>query len=168
MENIMAKGILSFADFLGGPDSLFIEQIFPTTQRTLEYNFGQNITGWTFSADYQTLIVDKIAFDRNGDPNFSTSTVIGFFAKADITATNISVVGTSTGRVNVVVPANMYTGPIYADARKNVPITVVGVTWTDSASPANINTHRWGFIQCYEPGVSPTDPTTATGYVSIT
>jgi len=163
-------GVLSFSDYIGGPDNIICEQIFPSTQRTLQYNFSKNITGWTFHADYQTLVVDTVAFDRNtGAPNFSNSTIIGYFDTAVITtSSNITVVNASSGTVNITVPKNMYTGPIFADARKNVPITVVGVTWTDAGTPLPaVNTHRWAFIQCYEPGVAPTDPTLAAGYTAV-
>ena len=160
--------VLSFSEYLGGPDQIAIEQIFPSTQRTLYYNFATNITGWNFHVDHQTLIVDSMAFDRTGEPNFANSQIIGFFASVVVsTATNISVVSTSSGTVNITIPGNLYTGPIFADARKNVPITIVGVTWTDAGTPAQVNSHRWAFIQSYEPGVTPTDPTQDAGYTAV-
>ena len=68
----MAAGVLNFSQYLGGADNIQIEQIFPSTQRTLQYNFSQNITGWTFSLDHQTIVVDTMSFDRNtGEPNFA-------------------------------------------------------------------------------------------------
>ena len=107
-------GVLSFSDYIGGPDDVICEQIFPSTQRTLQYNFGRNITGWTFMVDHQTIVVDTVAFDRNtGEPNFNNSTVIGYFAKSTIsTATYITVANTASGLVNITIPTNMYTGPI--------------------------------------------------------
>ena len=62
----------------------------------------------------------------------------------------------------------MYAGPIIPDARQNVPITVVAVTWTDNQTPANINTHRWALIQSWEPDVAVGDPTLAVGYTALT
>ena len=65
-------GVLNFQQYIGGPDQIKIEQIFPSNQKTFLYNFDQDITGWTFAVDYQTLVVDSIAFNRNtGQPNFS-------------------------------------------------------------------------------------------------
>jgi hypothetical protein len=160
-------GVLTFSQYLGGPDNINIEQIFPSTQRTLQYNFGRTISGWTFSADYQTIVVDTMTFDRAGEPNFSGSTVIGFFPKANISAGNLVIVNAGDGRMNLTIPANMYSGPIYADARKNVPITIVGVSWTDAGTPPQVNTHRWAFIQCYEPGVVPTNPVNDPDYTAI-
>lgn len=156
----MAAGVLNFAQYLGGADNIQIEQIFPSTQRTLQYNYSQNITGWTFSLDHQTIVVDTMSFDRNtGEPNFANSNVIGYFPSGVIsTATYVSVTNTVAGTVNVTIPGNLYTGPILPDARANVPITIVGVTWADNSSPVNRNTHRWAFIQCWEPGVTPGDP----------
>jgi hypothetical protein len=163
-------GILNFQQYIGGPDAIQVEQVFPSTQKTLVYNFGQDITGWTFSADQQTIVVDTVAFNRNtGQPNFSTSHVVGSFTKANITGASApTVISASAGTVKVVLPANMYTGPVIPDARQNVPITVVGITWSDASTPAQINTHRWALIQCWEPGVTVGDPILATGYTAIT
>lgn len=154
---------------IGGPDQIKVEQIFPSTQKTYSYNFNTNVTGWSFLVDYQTLVLDTITFDRSGTPTFDTSQVIGYFAKANVSgAYSPSVTNSATGAVSVYVPANMYTGPIIPDARQNVPVTVVGVTWTDANTPAQVNTHRWVFIQNWEPGVTVGDPTLATGYTALT
>jgi hypothetical protein len=162
-------GVLTFSQYLGGPDNINIEQIFPSTQRTLNYNYGQSISGWVFNVDHQTIVVDTVTFDRNtGQPNFANSTVIGYFPVAvHSTATYVAVTNTGTGLVNITLPTNMYSGAVLPDARKNVPITIVGVTWTDTSSPPQINTHRWAFIMSYEPGVTPGDPTLSAGFISI-
>lgn len=163
-------GVLNFQQYLGGPDQIQIEQIFPSNQKTLLYNFDRDVTGWTFAADYQTIVVDSITFNRTtGQPNFSESTVIGSFPKQEISgATAPSVVSASVGTVKVHIPANMYSGNIIPDARQNVPITVVGVTWTDDSTPAQVNTHRWAFIQCWEPDVGIGDPTQEATYTALT
>jgi len=162
-------GVLSFSQYLGGPDNINIEQIFPSTQRTLQYNFAQSISGWTFQIEQQTIVVDTISFDRNtGAPNFANSTVIGYFPSAAISSGSyVSVTNAGAGLVNITIPTNMYSGPILPDARKNVPITIVSVTWTNTATPPQINTHRWAFIQCYEPGVSPGDPALNVDFTAI-
>jgi hypothetical protein len=160
----MASGVLNFAQYLGGADNIQIEQIFPSTQRTLNYNYSRNISGWTFHVDQQTIVVDTVTFDRNtGQPNFANSNVIGYFTATVIsTSSFVSVTNTTTGLVNITIPTNLYAGPILPDARANVPITIVGVTWRDSSTPVQINTHRWAFIQCWEPQVTPGDPTLST------
>ena len=163
-------GVLNFANYIGGADNVQIEQIFPSTQRTMTYNFGQDVTGWAFNLDAQTIVVDTMSFDRNtGEPNFANSTVIGVFTATQIsTATNVNVISASSGTVAITFPGNLYTGPVLPDARKNVPITVVGVTWSTGALLPQVNTHRWAFIQSWEPGVNAGDPTLAPGYFSIT
>jgi hypothetical protein len=162
-------GVLDFQQYIGGADQIKIEQIFPSNQRTLIYNFGTNVTGWTFSADYQTIVVDQVQFNRNtGQPNFSNSTVTGTFAKVDIEGANEpAVIDAAAGTVKVFLPANMYTGPIIPDARQNVPITIFALTWADAQTPAQINTHRWALIQCWEPDVVAGDPTLAAGYTTL-
>lgn len=163
-------GILNFDQYIGGPDQIKVEQVFPSNQRTLVYNFNQDITGWTFVADHQTLVVDSVQFNRNtGQPNFSNSNVIGSFAKVDLTGDVApSIVDAAIGTVKVVLPAGMYAGPILPDARQNVPITVFSLTWSDDSTPAQINSHRWALIQCYEPDVTIGDPVLAVGYTPIT
>jgi hypothetical protein len=152
-------GILNFDQYIGGADQIKVEQVFPKNQRTLIYDFNQDVSGWSWELDQQTLVVDAVSFNRNtGQPNFSNSTVIGYFPKAEI-ANSVVVSDFVNGLVNVTFPANMYTGPIIPDARKNVPITIVALTWTDDQTPAQINTHRWALVQCWEPDVTPGDPT---------
>lgn len=166
----MSSGILSFQDYIGGPDQVQVEQIFPSTQKTYLWDFGRDITGWTITADYQTIVVDQISFNRyTGQPNFTNSKVIGSFAKAEITGgTAPAVTDAATGKVKVMAPAAMYSGPIVPDARQNVPITVVSITWTDNQTPANINSQRWAYVQCWEPDVTIGDPTQAVGYTALT
>jgi hypothetical protein len=163
-------GVLNFSNYIGGADNVQIEQIFPSTQRTMIYNYGQNITGWSFNLDAQTIVVDTVTFDRNtGEPNFAASTVIGCFPKQQIsTSTNVNVTNASSGTVAITFPGGLYDGPVLPDARKNVPITVVGVTWQTGELVAQVNTHRWAFIQSWEPGVTAGNPTTMTNYLSIT
>lgn len=162
-------GILDFQQYIGGADQIKIEQAFPSDQKLLTYNFGVNITGWTFAADYQTIVVDTVGFNRyTGQPNFSNSRVLGTFAKQELIDDDApAVVLASAGTVNLKIPAGMYAGPIIPDARQNVPIVVVAFTWTNAEAYPQTNTHRWAFIQCWEPDVTAGDPTLAVGYTAI-
>lgn len=163
------SGVLSFSDYLGGPDNIQVEQIFPSTKRTYAYNFNQNITGWSWAIDYQTLVVNPVTYDRNGVPNFSSSLVIGYFPKQEVTVDSsvLNVVNATAGTVNITIPGGMYTGPIIPDARKNVPITIVGITWTTADTPTQTNSHRWAFIQCYEPDVTIGNPILDNAYTAL-
>lgn len=164
------SGVLDFNQYIGGPDQIKVEQIFPSNQKTLLYDFNQDISGWTFSTDYQTLVVDTVQFNRRtGEPNFSNSKVIGSFAKVDLTGDDApDVVSASNGTVKVYVPAGMYTGPIVPDARKNVPVTVFSLTWSDDSTPAQINSHRFCFVNAWEPDVAVGDPVNDAGYTALT
>lgn len=163
-------GILNFQQYIGGPDLVKVEQVFPSTQRTLLYTFDQDITDWEFEVDYQTIVVDTVQFNRTtGQPNFSNSQVIGYFDAAEITGDFApEVVSASAGTVKVHFPAGLYTGPIIPDARQNVPITVVAVTWKNADTPQQVNTHRWALIQCWEPDVVVGDPTLDADYTALT
>ena len=162
-------GVLSFSDYIGGPDQVVAAQSFPSDSKVYLYNFGVNISGWTFSADYQTLVVDTITFNRyTGEPNFANSSVIGSFAKQELTGANApEVVSAAAGTVNLLIPSNMYTGPMIPDARLNVPIVIVAFTWTNDDSFPITQTHRWAFVQAWEPDVTIGDPTAAGGYTPL-
>lgn len=162
-------GVLDFAEYIGGADNILIEQIFPSTQRTYVYNFGEDITGWTFELDHQTLVVDPLTFNRTtGEPNFATSNVIGYFPKVEIDPEVYVVVGNAaTGIVNITIPGGLYDGPVLPDARARVPVTIVGITWKTNSTPQQINTHRIALIQCWEPDVTTGDPTSDINYQVI-
>lgn len=163
-------GLLTFNQYVGGADNMQIEQVFPSTQRTKVYNFGVDITDWTFTLDHQTVIADTITFDRNtGSPNFSSSSIIGYYPSGTIDETvNVTVLDAAAGTVAITIPGDLYTGPIIPDARSRTPITIVGITWTDDSTPAVIETHRWALIQSWEPGVPPGDPTLDEDYTAVT
>jgi hypothetical protein len=163
-------GVLDFQQYIGGPDQIQVEQIFPSNQKILIYTFPVDISDYTFSADYQTLVIDEIAFNRNtGKPNFSNSRVIGSFPRVDITGSaEPDVIDAALGTVRIYIPADMYTGPIIPDARKNVPITVFALTWSDGQPVPQINTHRWALVQCWEPDVAVGDPITDPDYIALT
>jgi len=167
-------GVLTLGQWLGGPDNVKVESTFPSSQKTYAYNFGQSIAGWSFSADYQTVVVDTIAYTRDGEPNFSDSRVIGFFPSGNIAGANIVVTNTAQGLVQVTHPANLYPNAngILPDSRVNVPLLVVSLQWTVpgvNGSPSSINIHRIAKILAWEPGVDPNDPTlnTTTNYTSL-
>lgn len=162
-------GVLNFQQYIGGPDQVKVEQIFPSNQRTLRYNFGGNVTGWTFTADYQTIVVDTVQFNRNtGQPNFTNSKVIGSFPKVELTGANAPLtVDPLLGTVDLKQPAGMYAGPIIPDARQNVPITVMAFTWTTNDTFPTTYTHRWALIQCWEPDVTVGDPTLDLAFIPL-
>ena len=162
--------LLDFSQYIGGQDNIQTEVTFPSSQRTVVYDFQQDITGWNFSMEHQTVVVDAIAYDRNtGAPNFATSAIIGTFEGGTInTSTYVSVLNASSGTVAITLPANLYTGPIIPDARSHTPITIVSITWTSASTPPQVDTHRWALLQTYEPGVTPGDPILDAGYTAIT
>ena len=161
---------LDFAQYIGGADQVQVEITFPSSQKTIVYNFGQDITDWSFAMDHQTVIADTIAYDRNtGAPNFSSTKLIGTFPAGEIDeSTYIQVLDASAGTVAVTLPAGLYTGPIIPDARSHTPITIIGFTWTTNSTPPQIQTHRWALLQSWESGVEPGDPILDADYTAIT
>lgn len=164
------SSVLTFAQFVGGADQLILKQDFPSSQTSVVYNFAQDISGWSFEADYQVVVVNSLAFDRyTGEPNFANSTVIGSFPKTEITGDAApGVIDAGTGTVRLTLPAGMYSGAMIPDARKNVPIAIVGFTWTTDDTPIQKSTHRWAVVMNYEPDVALGDPINEVDYTALT
>lgn len=150
-------------------DNVIVEEMVPSKQKTYRYNFGANISQYNFELSAQTIVVDTLAYDRlTGQPNFTTSTVLGSFANVDFGAGNVNVVDAGAGTVDITIPSQRYTGNIIPDARTNVPITVVSVKWTDtSTSPTQTDSHRWAILERYEPDVTIGNPTLDAGFTAI-
>ena len=165
----MAGRLLSFKDYVGGADNVQVIEMTPSTQRTFRYDYGANVSSYTFEADMQTIVVDTLAYDTaTGNPNFTTSTVTGSFANSEIGAANIVTTQAASGLIDFTIPANRYTGNIIPDARTNVPITVVSFRWTDtSVTPNTTEGHRWAILERFEPDVVIGDPTLDSGYTPI-
>lgn len=161
--------LLDFSQYIGGQDNIQTEVTFPSSQKTVVYDFQQNISGWTFKLEYQTVVVDTISYDRNtGAPNFASSSIIGTFPGGVVsTSTYINVLNESSGTVAVTLPGDLYNGPIIPDARNHTPITIFGFTWSNGGTPPQIDTHRWAMLLSYEPGVEPGDPILDPNYTPI-
>jgi hypothetical protein len=157
----MSGRLLSFSQYLGGSNNSIISEVFPSTQKTFQYDYPSNIAQYAFSMSSQTIVVDTLSYDLNtGNPNFTNSNVVGVFANTTITTSgNVVPVSNADGTVNITIPANLYAGPIEPDARANVPINVVEIKWQDNGStPATVESHRHAQIQRYEPGVTVGNP----------
>jgi len=165
----MSGRLLSFSNYVGGADNVQVIELFPSTQQTFTYDFNTSISGYTFAADYQTIIVDTMTYNTtDGQPNFTTSAVLGSYANAEVDAANINVLDASLGTVNLTIPAQRYTGNIIPDARTNVPITVLSFKWTNTTpTPNTTESHRWAIIERYEPDVVIGDPTLGAGFTAI-
>ena len=48
--------LLDFSQYLGGPDDVEVIEMFPRQQKKFQYNFGSNVSTYTFSADKQTIV----------------------------------------------------------------------------------------------------------------
>jgi hypothetical protein len=165
----MSGRLLSFKNYVGGADNVQVIELFPSDQKNYTYNFNTNITGYTFAADYQTIIIDSMTYNvSDGQPNFTTSVVTGSYANAEVGGGNINVVDASAGTVTLTIPSQRYTGNIIPDARTNVPITVLSFRWTDTnVTPNTTESHRWAILERYEPDVVIGDPTLGAGYTVI-
>lgn len=165
----MAGRLLSFANYIGGANNVIVAENFPSTQKTYNYDFPANIAQYTFSVESQTIVVDSLSYNAaDGQPNFTTSNVVGTFANVTVGAGNVNPVSNADGTVNITIPADLYAGPIEPDARANVPINVISVNWSDaSVSPPIKDSHRYALIQRYEPGVTVGNPRLSNVFLPI-
>lgn len=164
----MSGRVLSFKSYIGGADNVQMLEMFPSSQSQFTYDYGFDVSSYTFDADYQTIVVDTLTYDRvSGDPNFTESNVVGSFgSNTTIGSGFIDTTTAASGTVKFTIPSQRYTGNIIPDARANVPITVVSFKWTDPA--ANTTTsHRWAVIERYEPDVTIGNPQLSTGFTPI-
>lgn len=165
----MSGRLLSFKNYVGGSDNVQVIELFPSSQQTFTYNYNTNISSYTFTADFQTIVIDTMTYNASdGQPNFTTSAVLGSYANAEIGNANIVVTNATSGLVNFTIPKNRYTGNIVPDARTNVPITVVSFKWTDGGvTPNTTDSHRWAVIERFEPDVTIGNPTLGAGFTAI-
>ena len=164
----MSGRLLTVSQYLSGADQVKCIEMFPSTQKEFTYDFQGNVADYTFEADYQTLVVDSMTYDRNtGEPNFTESTVVGYFANAEIDANAfIDTSANTTGIIKLTIPKQRYTGNLIPDARTNVALTIAAFKWTNTT--ANVTeSHRWAIIERYEPDVTPGNPRDEVGFIAL-
>ena len=169
----MSGRLLSFSQYLGGGDNVKIEERFPNDQKTFTYNYANtDVSGYTFTADFQNILISSITYDRTtGNPNFTDSTVTGYFgAAANISGSNINTTNAHTGIIKFTIPSDLYTGNVIPDARSNVVATVVSFQWQTNDTPPQKDRHRWVLLNRYDPmiGKVPKDPANESNFVKIT
>lgn len=150
--------LLDFNQYIGGKDAL-VTEMFPSTSKAFSYQFETDVSSYSFSADYRTILVDAVTYDRQtGDPNFADSQVLGYFGvtDTDIPGSNIDTSSATSGIVTLTIPADRYTGSILPDSRNRVPITVVTFRWSNSTGV--VDSHRYCILERWEPEVAPGDP----------
>jgi len=166
----MSSRLLDFSQYIGGSDNVQVINLFPRSQKTFTYDFGEDVSLWTFTADQQSLVIDNIAYDRaTGLPNFSESTITGYMNTVTSIdpATFISNTNAALGQIDFTIPDDRYTGQLLPNARKSPVMTVVSFEWQSDATPPVKDSHRWAIIETWEPGVTVGDPTVSANYVPI-
>lgn len=170
----MSGRLLTISQYLNGADNVKVEERFPDDQKTYTYNFANaDVSGYTFTADYQNILLDTVTYDRNtGQPNFTDTKVTGYFgATANITAgTYINTTSAASGIVKLTIPAGLYDGNVIPDSRANVVASVVSFEWETNDIPPQKDRHRWVLLNRYEPrtGKIPSDPANEPTFVAVT
>ena len=162
--------LLDFSQYIGGADNVKVLNLFPRSQKTFTYDFTSDVSGYTFTADMQSIVLDQISFDRaTGNVNFADSTVTGYMNTATSInpATFINNTAAASGTVVFTIPQNRYTGPLLPNARKNPVMTVVSFEWETDDTPPQYDSHRWAILESWEPGVTVGDPVISNAFVAI-
>ena len=167
----MSGRLLTFSQYLGGADNVKIIEMFPSTSKTFKYDFGTDVASWKWSSHYQSLLLDKVTYDRNtGEPNFTDTQILGYWPERtdlgggpDPDSPDVVVTDSDGGEVFFNIAPDRYTGQLFPNARENVVITVVSLTWQmgnpDFGVLGTTESHRWGIIERYLPGDhTPGDP----------
>jgi len=167
--------LLDWKSFIGGADNVIAMDMFPQEQQQFTYQFGAvDVSTYTWDIDYQTVVIDQVAFNRNtGEPNYTDSTVTGYFtAQQANVAAYVNTTDAANGNVTVTIPSQRYTGKILPNSRLKVPTTVFSVKWTDGNTPSATNLHRYIISERYTAEVPIGDPTTEAsaqgGFTAIT
>lgn len=169
----MSGRLLDFKSYVGGADNVVVEEQFPNESNQYVYNYGTDVSTYSFSANYQTIIVDAVTYSRtDGLPNFTDSKIIGFIGNGtptSIAGSNIDDSSAASGVINFSIPPDLYTGGIIPSSRVNVPLTIVTFTWSNpnGSLPAIVESHRWCLMQRWDSSVTPADPVLESTYTPI-
>jgi hypothetical protein len=172
----MSGRLLDFSQYLGGADNVKVIEMFPRDRKAFTYNFGTDVSTYTFTGDYQTLLLDSVTYDRiTGLPNLSDTNVIGYFTNtANVTVGtgnfDIDTTTAGTGFVKLTIPDNRYTGNVIPNARTLVPCTVLSFEWATSQTPPQKQRHRYAILERFDPqiGKVPGDPRNEANFVALT
>lgn len=158
----MTGEVLSAAQYLAGADNVYVLEAFARSQKRFSYNFGEDISGYTFTCDFQSILLDQVSYARTGtgEPDFENTNVIGYFNNYSTVTGAFFQYYPVDGLTWFTIPAYRYTGKLLPHAKNNVVATVVSVEWVtpDGDSEA----HRYVILERWEPGVEVGDPTTNT------
>ena len=167
----MSGRLLDFKEYIGSANNVQVIELFPRSQKSFTYNFGSDVSGYTFSADYQSILLNTVSYDRlTGDPNFADTTVSGYFTNtANVSPSMIDTSSAASGTVVLTIPKDRYTGNIFPSARANVVMTVLSFQWTTDDSPVQQDMHRWAIIERFDPQVGkvPGDPADEANFVEL-
>jgi hypothetical protein len=170
----MSGRLLDFSQYVGGADNVKVIEMFPKDQKSFRYNFGSNVSLYNFTADYQSILLDTVTYDRiSGLPNFTETSVLGYFTNtANVDAGNFNTASANTGLVVFTIPADRYTGNVVPNARENVVATVLSFQWeipAEGGTPLQRDRHRWCILERFDPTVGkvPADPALETNYVPL-
>jgi hypothetical protein len=172
----MSGRLLDFSQYLGGADNVKVIEMFPRDRKAFTYNFGTNVSTYTFTGDYQTLLLDSVTYDRvTGLPNLTDTTILGYFTNtANLTVGtgnfDIDTTTAGTGFVKLTIPENRYQGNVIPNARTLVPCTVLSFEWATSQTPPQKTRHRYAILERFDPQVGrvPGDPRDETNFVVLT
>lgn len=169
----MSGRFLDFKSYLGGANNVLFLEAFPRTQKTYAYDFGADVTGYTFTADYQSIVLNSVTYNNiTGEPNLTETTVSGYFTNtANVSPSLIDTSAAANGIVNFTIPENRYTGNLIPSTRTDVVCTIVTFQWDTDDSPVQKDAHRYCILERFDPEVGKvpiSNISAEPGFVSLT
>lgn len=151
----MSGRFLDFKSYLGGANNVLFLEAFPRTQKTYAYDYGSDVSGYTFTADYQSIVLNSVTYNNiTGDPNLTDTTVSGYFTNtANVSASLIDTSAAANGIINFTIPENRYTGNLIPSTRSNVVCTIVTFQWDTDDTPVQKDAHRYCILERFDPEV---------------
>ena len=127
--------------FVRSNDLPIVVELAVNESHLVEYQFGnQDVSGWTFTANTQTIILDRfqVRTDRDGNQTPAFGRIIGEIEDAMVVdPTNIDTTDAANGNIVLTVPPNRYTGNILPAYQGQVPITVLTLAVNDGNKVEN-------------------------------
>lgn len=166
----MSGRLLDFKNYLGGAASVQVIEMFPNDQKSFTYDYNTDVSGYTFTADYQSILLDSVGYDRaTGNVNLADTNVTGYFTNTNNVdmGTYFSNASAAAGSVTFTIPADRYTGNVLPNARENVVCTVLSFQWQTDDTPPQKERHRWAILERFDPqiGKTPGNPKLETTFV---
>ena len=114
--------------FIRSNDRPLLIELAVNETHEIEYRYGEDVSGWNFTANTQTIVLDSFATrtDRDGNTIPVFGRVVGEIEDAmSVPAGNIDTADGANGNIVLTIPPARYSGNILPNYQGEVPLTVL-------------------------------------------